>query len=99
MLTADDDGLKMATDELPKMGTAELPKLDDADGPSQYRTPAAQELSAAIASGDCPKCNAPTFVGSEDPEEVGADGISMFKLTGRCGACGHKAEIIDMRVG
>jgi hypothetical protein len=35
----------------------------------------------------------------ETPQEVGADGMAMFKLEGRCGACGHKTQVIDMRVG
>lgn len=95
MLGAEADEMRMGTDELPKMGTAEMPALSDA--PTQYRTQAAKDLSKAIETGDCPKCNAPTFVGSEDPEEVGADGIAMYKLTGRCGACGHRAELIDMK--
>ena len=96
MLGAETGEMKMATDELPKMGTAEMPQLADAE-PAQYRTQAAKDLSKAIETGDCPKCKAPTFVGSEDPQEVGADGIAMFKLTGRCGACGHRAELIDMK--
>jgi hypothetical protein len=97
-LSAETSEMKMATDEMPKFGTAEVPQLADA-APAKYRTPAAQELSAAIASGECPKCKAPVFVGSEDPEEVGTDGVAMFKITGRCGACGHRAELIDMKVG
>lgn len=96
MLGAETGEMKMATDELPKMGTAEMPQLTDTE-PTQYRTQAAKDLSKAIETGDCPKCKAPTFVGSEDPEEVGADGIAMYKLTGRCGACGHRAELIDMK--
>jgi hypothetical protein len=89
-LAAETGEMKMATDELPRM-----PQLGDA--PAQYRTQAAKDLSQAIETGDCPKCKAPTFVGSEDPEEVGADGMAMYKLTGRCGACGHRAELIDMK--
>lgn len=96
MLGAEADEMRMGTDELPKMGTTEMPALADT-GPTQYRTQAAKDLSKAIETGDCPKCKAPTFVGSEDPEEVGADGVAMFKLTGRCGACGHRAELIDMK--
>ncbi|MBZ0137668.1 MAG: hypothetical protein K8I27_14985 [Planctomycetes bacterium] len=95
MLGAETGEMRMATDELPRMGTSEMPALGDA--PATYRTQAAKDLSAAIESGNCPKCNAPTFVGSEDPQEVGADGIAMFKLTGRCGACGHRAELLDMK--
>lgn len=92
MLGAEADELKMGTDELPKFGTAEVPKLDD--GPPKYRTPAAQELADAIASGTCPKCKAPTFVG-----DATSDDNTMYTLEARCGACGHKARLIDMRVG
>lgn len=92
MLGAEADELRMGTDELPKFGTAEVPKLDD--GPAKYRTPAAQALSEAIASGTCPKCKAPTFVGDETSEDN-----TMYTLEARCGACGHKARLIDMRVG
>ena len=99
MLGAEADEMRMGTDEMPKFGTGEMPALDESGGPTKYRTPAAQELSAAIESGECPKCKAPTFVGAETPEEVGADGTAMFKLEARCGACGHKANLIDMKVG
>lgn len=99
MLGAEADEMRMGTDEMPKFGTSEMPVLDDAGGPATYRTTAAQELSAAIESGECPKCKAPTFVGAETPEEVGADGTTMFKLEARCGACGHKANMIDMKAG
>jgi hypothetical protein len=92
MLGAEDDDMKMGTDELPKFGTAEVPSLDD--GPPKYRTPAAQELAEAIASGICPKCKAPTFVG-----DATSDDNTMYTLEARCGACGHKARLIDMRVG
>ncbi|MCB9936324.1 MAG: hypothetical protein H6840_11610 [Planctomycetes bacterium] len=92
MLGAEADDMKMGTDELPKFGTAEVPKLDD--GSPKYRTPAAQELSDAIASGTCPKCKAPTFVG-----DATSDDNTMYTLEARCGACGHKAKLIDMRVG
>lgn len=98
-LDAEADEMRMGTDEMPKFGTAEMPALDETGGPAKYRTPAAQELSAAIESGECPKCKAPTFVGAETPQEVGADGTAMFKLDARCGACGHKANLIDMKVG
>ena len=96
MLGAEADEMRMGTDELPRMGTAEMPALSDT-GPTQYRTQAAKDLSKAIETGDCPKCKAPVFVGSEDPQEVGADGVAMYKLAGRCGACGHRAELIDLR--
>jgi hypothetical protein len=91
MLGAEEGEIKMGTDELPKFGTAELPVLPEGKG--NYRTPAAQKLSNAISSGNCPKCNAPTFVGAETSQ-----GDNMFKLEARCGACGHKASGIDMRV-
>ena len=91
MLGAEDGEIKMGTDELPKFATSEMPALPESGG--TYRTPAAQKLSAAISSGNCPKCNAPTFVGAETSQ-----GDNMFKLEARCGACGHKANLIDMRV-
>jgi hypothetical protein len=91
MLGAEEGELKMGTDELPKFATSEMPALPEAGG--TYRTPAAQKLSAAISSGNCPKCNAPTFVGAETSQ-----GDNMFKLEARCGACGHRASLIDMRV-
>ena len=91
-LDAEADEMKMGTDELPKFGTSEMPQLDD--GPAKYRTPAANELAEAITSGNCPKCKAPTFVG-----DASSDDNTMYTLNGRCGACGHKAQVIDMRVG
>jgi hypothetical protein len=91
MLGAEEGELKIGTDEMPKFGTAELPALPEGKG--NYRTPAAQKLSDSIASGNCPKCSAPTFVGAETSQ-----GDNMFKLEARCGACGHKASVIDMRV-
>jgi hypothetical protein len=99
MLGAEDGEIKMGTDELPKFGTGEMPKLATEQMPAlpedggTYRTPAAQQLSAAISSGNCPKCKAPTFVGTETSQ-----GDNMFKLEARCGACGHRASLIDMRV-
>jgi hypothetical protein len=94
------DEIKMGTDELPRVGTGQVPALADAPaGRGRYRTPAAQQLADAIESMTCPKCKAPTFVGKETPEEVGADGSGMFRLEARCGACGHRANLIDMRVG
>lgn len=97
------DELKIGTDELPRVGTGQVPMLGEpapvAPARGRYRTPAAQQLADAIESMTCPKCGAPTFVGKETPEEVGADGTGMFKLEARCGACGHRANLIDMRVG
>lgn len=99
MLGAEEGELKMGTDELPKFGTGEMPKLATEQMPvlpesgGTYRTPAAKQLSAAISSGNCPKCNAPTFVGAETGQ-----GDNMFKLEARCGACGHKANLLDMKV-
>lgn len=84
-------GLSTGTDELPRFGTAEMPQLEDV--PATYRTPGANELAKAIRDGNCPKCGADTFVGSEDPQDD-----STSSLTGRCGACGHRAQLIDMRV-
>jgi len=106
-----DEPMKMGTDELPRMGTAEMPRMGTGEMPSldddsgavaekpRYRTPQAQALQEAIETMKCPKCGQPTFVGRETPEEIGADGTGMFKLEGRCGACGHKSQIIDMRMG
>lgn len=85
-------GISTGTDELPRFGTAEMPQLQDV--PATYRTPGANELAKAIREGKCPKCGADTFVGSEDPQDD-----STSSLTGRCGACGHRAQLIDMRVG
>ncbi|MBK9974626.1 MAG: hypothetical protein IPP14_07615 [Planctomycetes bacterium] len=97
------DDMKMGTDELPRIGTGQVPMLADHGTETatkgRYRTPAAQQLADAIESMTCPKCSAPTFVGKETPQEVGPDGTGMFKLEARCGACGHKANVIDMRVG
>ncbi|MCB9896048.1 MAG: hypothetical protein H6839_16570 [Planctomycetes bacterium] len=90
-LDAEADEMRMGTDELPKMGTAEMPALDD--GPMRFRTAPATELADAINSGTCPKCKAPTFVGDIETEDN-----TMYTLNGRCGACGHKAQVIDMRV-
>ncbi|MCA8914786.1 MAG: hypothetical protein KDB90_05190 [Planctomycetes bacterium] len=98
-LSAEADEMKMGTDELPKFGTAEMPRVGTAevpkldDGPVKYRTAPANELAEAITSGTCPKCNAPTFVG-----DVASDDGTMYTLNGRCGACGHKAQVIDMRL-
>lgn len=98
------DDMKMGTDEMPHMGTAEMPRVGTremqavAEKP-RYRTPDAQKMQQAIETMQCPKCGQPTFVGRETPEELAGDGVSMFKLEGRCGACGHKAQVIDMRVG
>lgn len=98
------DDMKMGTDELPRVGTAEMPRVGTiemqvvAEKP-RYRTPAAQQMQEAIETMKCPKCGQPTFVGRETPEELAGDGVGMFKLEGRCGACGHKAQVIDMRVG
>ncbi len=97
------DDMKIGTDELPRIGTGQVPMLADHGAETatkgRYRTPAAQQLADAIESMTCPKCSAPTFVGKETPQEVGPDGTGMFKLEARCGACGHKANVIDMRVG
>jgi len=93
------DEMKMGTDELPRVATGQVPMLHEPATKPRYRTPAAQQLADAIESMTCPKCKAPTFVGKETPEEVGADGSGMFKLEARCGACGHKANLIDMRMG
>jgi hypothetical protein len=99
MLGAEEGELRMGTDELPKFGTSEVPKLGTEQMPAlpesggKYRTPAAQKLSEAISSGNCPKCKAPTFVGAETSQ-----GDNMFQLEARCGACGHKERLIDMRV-
>lgn len=97
MLAEQDFGLDSMGEDLPRVGTAEVPQLSDA--PARYRTAAAQALKQAIDTMACPKCGAPTFVGVEEPQEMGTDGMGMFKLDGRCGACGHKAQVIDMRVG
>ena len=100
-LSAETDEMKMGgTDELPKFGTAELPKVGTAEvpkldaGPVKYRTQPANELAEAISSGECPKCKAATFVG-----DIASEDGTMYTLNGRCGACGHKAQVIDMRVG
>ncbi|KAA0212933.1 hypothetical protein EDM80_08810 [bacterium] len=93
------DEPSMGTDELPRVGTAEMPAVGAFVEAPRYRTPAAQELQRAIESMKCPKCAQPTFVGRETPEELGTDGVGMFKLEGRCGACGHKAQVMDMRIG
>lgn len=97
------DEMKMGTDELPRVGTGQVPMLGEPAAETatrgRYRTAAAQQLADAIESMTCPKCSAPTFVGKETPEEVGADGSGMFKLEARCGACGHRANLIDMRMG
>jgi len=99
MLGSEDGELRIGTDEMPKFGTEEMPRVGTAQMPvlpatgGKYRTPAAKDLAAAIASGMCPKCKAPTFVGDEATE----DGIT-YTLNGRCGACGHKAHLIDMKV-
>jgi len=98
------DDMKMGTDELPRVGTAEMPRVGTVEMQAvaekpRYRTPAAQQMQEAIESMKCPKCGQPTFVGRETPEELAGDGVGMFKLEGRCGACGHKAQVIDMRVG
>ena len=93
------DEIKMGTDELPRVGTGQVPMLNEPAGKARYRTAAAQQLADAIASMVCPKCKAPTFVGREEPQDVGPDGSGMFQLDGRCGACGHKAHLIDMRMG
>ena len=98
------DDMKMGTDELPRTGTGEMARVGTremqavAEKP-RYRTPAAQQMQEAIETMKCPKCGQPTFVGRETPEELSGDGVGMFKLEGRCGACGHKAQVIDMRVG
>lgn len=98
------DDMKMGTDELPRAGTGEMARVGTremqavAEKP-RYRTPAAQQMQEAIETMKCPKCGQPTFVGRETPEELSGDGVGMFKLEGRCGACGHKAQVIDMRVG
>lgn len=98
------DEMKMGTDELPRAGTGEMARVGTremqavAEKP-RYRTPAAQQMQEAIETMKCPKCGQPTFVGRETPEELSGDGVGMFKLEGRCGACGHKAQVIDMRVG
>lgn len=97
MLAEPEMGLDAMGEDLPRVATGEMPALSDA--PARYRTPAAQTLKQAIDTMACPKCGAPTFVGMETPQEVGADGMAMFKLEGRCGACGHKTQVIDMRVG
>ncbi len=97
MLAEPEMGLDAMGEDLPRIGTGESPALSDA--PARYRTAAAQALKQAIDTMACPKCGAPTFVGMETPQEVGADGMAMFKLEGRCGACGHKTQVIDMRVG
>lgn len=97
------DDMKIGTDELPRVGTGQVPMLAEHAAETatrgRYRTPAAQQLADAIESMTCPKCSAPTFVGKETPQELGPDGNGMFKLEARCGACGHKANLIDMRVG
>jgi hypothetical protein len=98
------DDMKIGTDEMPRMGTQELPSVGTremqavAEKP-RYRTPDAQKMQEAIETMKCPKCGQPTFVGRETPEELAGDGVGMFKLEGRCGACGHKAQVIDMRIG
>jgi hypothetical protein len=97
MLAEPEMGLDAMGEDLPRIGTGEMPALSDA--PARYRTAAAQALKQAIDTMACPKCGAPTFVGMETPQEVGADGMAMFKLEGRCGACGHKTQVIDMRMG
>ncbi|HRJ77770.1 MAG: hypothetical protein HUU03_14560 [Planctomycetaceae bacterium] len=89
----------MGTDELPRVGTSEMAAVGASGDAPRYRTPAAQDLQRAIESMKCPKCSQPTFVGRETPEELGTDGVGMFKLEGRCGACGHKAQVMDMRIG
>lgn len=91
------DDVRIGTAELPKVGTGEMPRLNEA-APTRYRTAAAQALADAIGSMTCPKCKAPTFVGTETPQEVGADGTAMYELQARCGACGHRAQLIDMKV-
>jgi hypothetical protein len=100
-LSAETDEMKLGgTDELPKFGTAELPKVGTAEvpkldaGPVKYRTQPANELAEAISTGECPKCKAATFVG-----DIASEDGTMYTLNGRCGACGHKAQVIDMRVG
>lgn len=90
------DEVRIGTAELPKVGTGEIPRLNEA--PTRYRTAAAQQLADAIESMTCPKCKAPTFVGTETPQEVGGDGTAMYELQARCGACGHRAQLIDMKV-
>jgi hypothetical protein len=72
-----------------EQGSGEAPRLS-----ATYRTAAANELAQAIQTMACPKCKSPTFAGRETPE----DESGMFSLEGRCGACGHKAALIDMRV-
>lgn len=88
----------IGTDELPKFGTSEMPALAETATQLRYRTAAAQQLADAIESMQCPKCKAPTFVGTETPQEVGTDGMAMYQLEARCGACGHRAKVIDMKV-
>lgn len=98
------DDMKIGTDELPRALTGEMARVGTremqavAEKP-RYRTPEAQKMAEAIETMKCPKCGQPTFVGRETPEELSADGVGMFKLEGRCGACGHKAQVMDMRVG
>lgn len=88
----------IGTDELPRFGTSEMPALSETATQLRYRSAAAQQLADAIESMVCPKCKAPTFVGTETPQEVGTDGMAMYQLEARCGACGHRAKVTDMKV-
>jgi hypothetical protein len=99
------DEIKIGTDELPRMVTQEVARIATAEmvappaqatGKARYRTPQAQAMQEAIETMKCPKCGQATFVGREAVEDAS---LNMVRLEGRCGACGHKAQIIDMRVG